>query len=400
MEIRVISDWDELLGYVSDWKDLVEAAIEPNPFYEDWMLLPALRNLGRDRDLSCILVFHKADNSSLLCGLFPIERQGRYLGLPVSAFSIWKYAHCFLTLPLLRRGHEAECLAAIFEWLHSTAGCHLLEWRQLPGDGVSWRHLAHQLSRSGTVPFLSELYPRAFFRPMNTADQYFSAALSGKHRKALRRRAELLSELGRVECTIIGPDADIQYWIDNFLRTEAGGWKGKEGSAFACQESHRQFFTEVIMEAFRRGNLLMTALVLDGVPIAQNCYFRTGRAAFHFKPTFDEEYARFSPGFHLECETIRHLHTRSDIDSMDSCAAADNEMYNRLFVDRRVIQSQLIPVAARGRSLLAVLPLLKLVKHSIAQLRSHNQNAKTPDISVPGRPETRPAERAPEEALR
>ena len=142
----------------------------------------------------------------------------------------------------------------------------------------------------------------------------------------------------------------------------------------------------------------MAALLLDGAPIAQNCYFRAGRGSFHFKPAFDEQYAEFSPGFHMECETIRHLHTRPDIEWMDSCTSPDNEMYNRLFPDRRIIQSLLIPVGAAGRLAVAALPLLKLIKHSILALRprrggSRQSNGKDGRSrpSAAGRPERIPA---------
>src|SRR6266478_4987653 len=41
---RTISDWAELEALQDAWEELAAASVEPNPFYESWMLLPALRS--------------------------------------------------------------------------------------------------------------------------------------------------------------------------------------------------------------------------------------------------------------------------------------------------------------------------------------------------------------------
>jgi hypothetical protein len=405
MKVILISNWDELSTYATAWQDLAADALEPNPFYEDWMLIPALRYLGAGKRVHCLLFLQTDSRSpqraSLLCGVLPIERQHRYSALPVSGWSVWKHPHCFLTTPLFRKNHGAECLAALFKWFHSGEGaCHFFEWHCLSGEGPFYQLLATQLNDCKTVPLVSELYCRAFLQRMDTVEDYLSAALSSKHRKALRRRAELLSEMGRVEYVVLQPDIDIQPWIDSFLKIEAEGWKGQEGTALACKESHRSFFVDIVTQAFERNRLLMAALLLDGAPIAQNCYFRSGRGSFHFKPAFDEQYARFSPGFHMECETIRYLHAQPDIEWMDSCTSANNEMYNRLFLSRRTIQSLVIPVGgAAGRALVSTLPLLRSLKHSLAALRPAPGEAKPP-TTVKSLPLEDPAKDLPVAALR
>ena len=41
MLVREIMDFDKLEEYVRPWQELALDAIEPNPFYEPWMLIPA-----------------------------------------------------------------------------------------------------------------------------------------------------------------------------------------------------------------------------------------------------------------------------------------------------------------------------------------------------------------------
>jgi len=44
--IIAVEDFAQLEEHLPAWEDLALAAIEPNVFYESWMLLPALRAYG------------------------------------------------------------------------------------------------------------------------------------------------------------------------------------------------------------------------------------------------------------------------------------------------------------------------------------------------------------------
>src|SRR5262245_22628044 len=117
----VVDRHDALSAYVPAWESLAAQALEPNVFYEPWMLLPAWRCLGKGRDIRVALVFRSDPSgpaeSATLCGAFPLERQRRYRELPVNVFRLWKHDHCFLSTPLLRADDAAETLAAFFDWL-------------------------------------------------------------------------------------------------------------------------------------------------------------------------------------------------------------------------------------------------------------------------------------------
>jgi hypothetical protein len=365
MDVKVVADYEVLASFVYHWDDLAEHAVEPNPFYESWMLLPALRNYGSGKDLRFLMVFGETGNS-LLCAVFPLVRAHRFMGLPVSTWTMWKYDHCPLTTPLIRKGYEREALKVLFEWLGSGEGeCDLLELKHVAADGPFQQALVDRLHVIGSVPIVGELFTRALFRPEINAEQYFTRVMSAKSRSVFRRKSKLIAELGTVEFTTLQPADNIDGWIESFLRIERSGWKGREGSALACKDSHRNFLLEAGTEAFRRKRLLMPAMLLNGKAIAQHCYFLSGHGSFFFKPAFDETYARFSPGLQLECETIRQLHETPYVKWMDSCTSPDNDMYNRLFLSRRTIETLLIPLGKRSRAIVvSAIPLLKAVKRN------------------------------------
>jgi hypothetical protein len=105
---------------------------------------------------------------------------------------------------------------------------------------------------------------------------------------------------------------------------------------------------------------MMLVLRLDGRAIASKCNFLAGDGAFSFKIAYDEGFARFSPGFLLEVETIRRLHARPELRWMDSCAVPGHPMADRLWLDRRELENLVIATGGRsGRPVLAALSLAR-----------------------------------------
>jgi CelD/BcsL family acetyltransferase involved in cellulose biosynthesis len=371
LSVEVVADAAGLEKYVAAWDDLAAAAVEPNVFYESWMLLPALRAFGAGRDLRFLLVFAPTPgrpNQPLLCGFFPLER-GRLNGLPVRVLRLWQYVHCYLCTPLLRPGFARECLEAVCRW--AATGRHaaaLLELGQVSGDGPFQELLVDLLDEADRPALVLRSSTRALLRPRKDAQAYLEAVLSGVKRKKLRRAEEKLREAGPVCYTALEAGGDVESWLGEFLRLEAGGWKGRTGTALGSTDANREFFLSVAREAFRRGRLMLLALELNGRPIAHLLNFLAGEGSFAFKVAFDEDYASQSPGVLLELENIRRVHA-GDLRWMDSCTAAGPCLAKTLWAERRVIQTVLVATGrAPGPLVLAMVPLLRWLRNKAAGL--------------------------------
>ena len=123
--IQVLRDRESLAAIVSPWEELAAHAIEPNPFYEPWILLPALRAQGEGGEFVSIW------DQGRLIGLFPFERRRRFKGLPVATLTSWRHSAYLLCTPLVRADAALECLRALLRWTDASA----LELRYLPADG-------------------------------------------------------------------------------------------------------------------------------------------------------------------------------------------------------------------------------------------------------------------------
>src|SRR4051812_4189482 len=169
----------ELEALAADWQALADDAAEPNPFYEPWMVLPALDHFGAGVEVLAAFAPHpsNAKGKRLLCGIFPIsQRRGRV--------ESWRYPYCYLSAPILRKGFERRALGAFFDALASRAQVARLE--DVPGDGPVRRHLIDELNERGWPCVVSACYTRAVLKRGANAEDYLSNAVQGKRRKEWR----------------------------------------------------------------------------------------------------------------------------------------------------------------------------------------------------------------------
>ena len=347
--ITVLDHPATLAGHMAAWNDLAAAALEPNVFYEPWMMLPAIDSFGRGEKLRYVLVYaDQAEGPPLLCGLFPLERVASYKGMPFRHVKLWQHKHCFLGTPLVRSTHARGCLGAFLDWLEADPqGASAIKWGLIGADGPFFRALSEVLGESGRRSFVPYRFERAVMRPRAGSDAFLGEALSRKGVKELRRLERRLAEAGPLEYAQLESPEQAEKWIADFLELEARGWKGRNASALSSTEAGRLFFTRAARAAARRGRLMMLGLRVAGRWVALKCNFVTGEGSFAFKIAYDEQYARFSPGTLLELENIRRFHSRSELRWMDSCARPGHFMANRLWLDRRAL---LDLVSATGRA--------------------------------------------------
>jgi CelD/BcsL family acetyltransferase involved in cellulose biosynthesis len=372
LSIVAIDDPADLEPFIAEWEALASDAAVPNPFYEPWMLLPAMRLLKQGQ-LRIVLVLGEVTSPvrrRVVCGVIPLECHGRSTATPVARYSMWKHRYCFLCTPLLRSGFETECLDALFEWL-SHGPSAVLEFGHVDGHGPFDNALAECLNRRRLLSFTSLKAPRAaLMRSEPDAECYEQRVLDGKRRKNYRRQASQLAGTGTLETSALGVNDDVHAWIEEFIEIEASGWKGVSGTAFAARTQDSSYFREIAAAAAERGQLRMMALRLNGRAVAMRCVFRSSATGFLFKIAYDEQYSSFSPGALLELQALRDFYADPRDEFLDSCADSDHFMLNRLWRERRSIQTSLVAVAGwPAQALVSLMPLARFVARTLRGMR-------------------------------
>ena len=344
--IRPLAEAIDVLA--KEWTALAAEASEPNAFAEHWFVAAALRTLPEGREIMLI----EARRGGRLIGLLPVEIVRFYARLPVRLVRNWCHDQGFLGTPLVAAGEEeAFWQAALAALNRADLPANLLHlWRMVEGGPVE-RALGGAIVHRRVRAFLkSDLAPAV----------YYERAVRQKKRKELRRLRNRLADLGRVEARILGARAELEPWCDAFLALEKAGWKGREGTALACNAGSEAFFREIVASAWEQGRLEFRRLDVEGRAIAMLVNFLCPPGSFSFKTAFDEGFAHYSPGVLLQIENLDIL-DRPEIEWVDSCAAQDHPMIDSLWTERRSIVRVTVPLQGwKRRAVWAVCRALEL----------------------------------------
>ena len=377
--VKVLAGVEDMAAIVPSWENMAAVAIEPNPFYEPWMLLPALELFGLGRGFRLVTVWH----GDRLDAVLPLERSSGFKGLPLPALSSWRHRHCLLCTPLVRADGAVETLAALVEWLRADGeGTSLVGLQYIPTEGPFNQALMAALKAAKIKPLVLDGYVRPVLRRQKDGETYINQFISRKERQELRRRERRLQEQGKLEHVALKAADDIGRWTQEFMRLEASGWKGKEGSAMICSEANRKFALEVFAAAHKRGRLQIVGIDLDGKPLGRCTGFVAGEGSFAFKPAYDEAFAKFSPGIIAEVARIRHFHELAGVQWMDSFTDANNSVMSRLWKDRLTVQSLVFGTGKAGALAVAAWPLLRWAKQHGKRAFSAASRARAPAIPV------------------
>ncbi len=323
------------------WTDLAERAVEPNPFlHPDFVGLAA--TALRPRGLR-ILRCENADGWTACVPVVPVRRQGAGFG---PGLATWLHPYCSLGTPLMATGTLDQAARGLLSAVRAGHGVGFVSFPSVRDGSVS-----DALAGTTAAPpqKVGEFSRGLVHRPVPPAAAM--TPLSKGRAKELRRQKRTLAAAlgGPVE---VEEPSDVRAAAQTFLALEAAGWKGREGTAMACLPGHAAFLTEVTARFAARDAVQFLSLGGGGRTAAMQCNFRAGEAMFCLKVAYDEELAAHAPGVQLEVAALERLGDDPRIAWMDSCAAPDNELINRLWPERTTLRTLLFPGNLAGRATL------------------------------------------------
>jgi CelD/BcsL family acetyltransferase involved in cellulose biosynthesis len=341
---------------LSAWSDLAARAIEPNPFFEPAMVIPATR-LYPDVEVALI------ESGSELIGALPVERSSRWRRVPVSSLAAWRHRDSYLGTPLLAPGAADVAVGALLD----AADAALVAFELTGTGGPVEAALRQAAADRGLTPVVYEEFERAALR-RRPEPTYLDGRLSKHRARELRRHRRQVTEMhGGLPVTVHDRSGDPGA-IAGYLRAEAAGWKAQHGTHFAASEPHTDFFGAVCERFASAGRLQLLVLSCGDVDIAWKVNFVAGDTVYCFKIAYEPAFARYSPGIQLELDFVDMFHGMPYAWS-DSCAAPDNEMINRLWPDRRTVATILVPTggsrgAAARHALRAVMAARRRIRRT------------------------------------
>jgi CelD/BcsL family acetyltransferase involved in cellulose biosynthesis len=335
------------------WRELAEEAAEPNPFFEPEYVLALAATFGSAGAVRLLVA--RDQNHWHAC--VPVHMARRWHQIPLRALATWR-GHLFFGLlgtPLVRPGRMTQALAALLTGLVAldpAVSAGVLEW--LAAEGAVAEGMTEAGAAAGLRPVRFERFQRATLhrKPEFT---YLEETLSSKHRRELRRQWRKLGEAAGEEPTVVDVAAEPGAAAE-FVALEAAGHKSVDGDPIASDPAQVAFF-QSLWEGFgESGRLRLLALRAGDETVAMQCSLRAQSTLFLLKIAYAERWARFSPGILLEEAEMRRFHDDPSLEMIDSCADANNAMINRLWADRRTLETIVLPgPGLKGR---AVRPML------------------------------------------
>ena len=324
------------------WSRLADRAIEPNPYYRPEFV----RTAAMTGDEPILIV--AADGDDWIACL-PVVRASRWRRMRLPVLAPWMPDHAFIATPLIDRERAADAAGSLASFV-AGAGAAALILDPIDPDGPAAEALGAALRRVGLEPVVRAEWQRAALRRRPEAT-YLQESMSGKRRKELRRQRRALgAELGG-DVEAVDRSSEPAAW-NRFLELEASGWKGAKGTALAADSQGAAFFRAMCAATAPTGRLQLLALEAGGHTAAMQCNLIDGRQMFCFKVAYDDALARFGPGAQLEADAIEIFHASVPADFVDSCAPPDSELVNRMWPDRRRMQTLIVPTKSRRAALI------------------------------------------------
>lgn len=320
------------------WNDLIAATTNPNPFYRPEFLLAAWQYLPHNRVQ--LTTIWQDDSKTKLLGLFPCQLNNRFKRLPARQLETWQYIHCFCGIPLLRTGYERESLQFLLHHFKSKAShTNIFSLLEFPTDLPPYDGLAKTTQPLDERSHSSDAFQRACLHTGENHHDSFEKKIQKKRRKEFQRQKNRLSERGNLEFLIEENLTNRPEVIDDFLNLELSGWKGTNKSALLSTESNRNFSTEALYGAANQGYLHSYRLTLNNETIASLLCLSAGDQLYLFKITFQEKLKQYSPGVQLTLACSHHWEAENNYTLIDSCAAPDHPMIDKLWHERRTIDN-------------------------------------------------------------
>jgi hypothetical protein len=273
--------------------------------------------------------------------LFPARVERRYGVL--ATLTGWTHPYAPFGAPLVDR-EEAE--AAIVAFLDRVeADDRLPKLVLLPfvaTEGPFAAILSRVLDRHGGAMEPFGAHARALLAPSSERQTYLDRTLTHKKHKELRRQRRRLLDRGQLKLLAAQTPDEIPRALNDYLALEAGGWKGRAGTAAGQHADLRAFMRDALESLAADGHARIDRLMQHGRPLAATITLRSGTSAWFWKIAYEEEVARASPGVQLTLDVTEQLLAQPDILRADSCATADHPMIDHLWRERLALADLMI----------------------------------------------------------
>jgi CelD/BcsL family acetyltransferase involved in cellulose biosynthesis len=365
LELRTLSTPDELRHLGAAWDDLWERSDVTLPTLRSELLLAWLDDFAPHRRFRALIV---RDGSRLLAGLplVDMDHGGRW-GIGALPNDYWSSTG---DLMLDSSSDSSACIELL------VAGLRGLPWsllllNQIQAKRPPWPSLCTSAGASGMAVHCYDMYRVGTIRFPEDAAAYL-ARCSRRHRQNMRRAQRMIDQAGSRRLRIydsLEPD-EVEPLLRVGFEIEDRGWKGRAGTAVLRSPALWEHYLRQARLLAASRQLCLVFLEHAGRPIAFEYSFMAKGHYFSPKVSYDEEFARFSPG-QLLCHDLYSQMADSTDSPVVDLVGPLNDAERQWNTDEYQVETAMVAVRpVRGRALSAGLRGLRRLRKTARRMKS------------------------------
>ena len=304
---EVITSYPAIEKLAGEWNDLLVSSGSDTVFLTSEWLSCWWKTLD-DNAVPFVIVVREANQILAVAPLLIVEDS--VLGIPVRRLQFIGSPNADYADFIVVRDRDL-CLTAILRCILD----HAKEWDfvellHVTDESPNWHSLRSALDATGFSHTVSK-WSVCPYVPIGDSFAAYYRSLSKKLRYDLGRQERRLQEIGELRFDVLDDQREAKVALADFaaMLTRREWDVGRVGPSSAYRRLRAQCSALLESEdAFRR--IHFSKLSLSGDTIAYHFGFEYGDKLYYYKPTFDLEYAQYSPGKVLIKQLIEYAFNR------------------------------------------------------------------------------------------
>jgi CelD/BcsL family acetyltransferase involved in cellulose biosynthesis len=298
-EVMEINDFKKFLELEEEWNFLLSQSQCNIPFLRHEWLMLWWEHFGCTNRFSFIVI-RKA--GELVFAMPLMETVSYNIGIPfITLESVTNY-HSY-RYHFLMKGKNREIIETFWKYLCCRPRTwHMLKLSEMPSDIPSYEFLFQRVCLDGYIARLFPMYDSPYLPVQGEWDQYLGS-LRSKFRSNMRNRIKRLKQLGNVTYELICDPSDIKGHLTRGFEIEQKSWKGKSGTAIACDSKLLSFYTRWAETAAEKKWLQLSFLKVNGQAVAFDYSLKYQNRLYCMKIGYDPDFYQYSVG-QLLCEEV------------------------------------------------------------------------------------------------
>ena len=344
---KVITDESGLGALESDWRAIYESCGDQSPFLSyDW-IATWWRHFGQDKRLAVVAILR--DGSPV--GIAPLMlakkagcRSLQFLGRPLSDYSDF----------LIAEDPEAN-VASLTEYIGREMGWDALELRGIREDSPNLPLLQRSIPHGPPGAWSAKWRTSnvAPYLPLSTSWQEYSDGLKKGLRTDTRRQIRRLEQQGELSFRECGTIEEVTQLLDRFSVQKSQRYTSTGAKDILRGGGLITFFKDVANSLWERGQVHVSSLNLDDLPLAVHFGFVSGEKYFYYMPSFDADFSGYSPGRLLLTNLVENSFSNG-LNEFDFMAGADSYKYDWTSTERGLYEFTSFRRSPRGLILLGL----------------------------------------------